>query len=147
MLHHSSVGQVHVEECYIMFTYTFLAFFICFSSKQLRFYHFHFFFWYSIKFPQQNINQSETGIGDKKLSLELHESEDLRRNGNESDDDAFQYNCNSDGEEDQDGEVEFSMRKMNEGTFPNRNWIPCQTRGKGNLFHWKKIKSANAREA
>ena len=79
----------------------------------------------------------------------MHESEHQGRNGNESDDDAFQENCNSDGEKDQDGEVDFPclIRKMNEGTFINRNWIPCQTRGKGNLFHWKKIKSANAREA
>ena len=30
------------------------------------------FFWWSIKFPQQNINQSETEISDKKLSVELY---------------------------------------------------------------------------
>ena len=29
------------------------------------------FFWWSIKFPQQNTKQPETGIGDKKFSLEL----------------------------------------------------------------------------
>ena len=53
----------------------------------------------------------------------MHESEHQGRNGNESDDDAFQENCNSDGEEDQDGEVDFPclIRKMNEGTFLNRN--------------------------
>ena len=32
-------------------------------------------FWWSIEFPQQNINQSETGIGDKKLSEELYEKD------------------------------------------------------------------------
>ena len=37
-------------------------------------YHFHFSFWWSIKFPQQNNNQSETGIGDKKLSVELYDN-------------------------------------------------------------------------
>ena len=34
----------------------------------------HFFLWWSIKFMQQNINQSETGIGDKKLSVKLYAS-------------------------------------------------------------------------
>ena len=48
------------------FHITFLAF-----SKKLCFYQFHFLFWWSNKFSQQNINQSETGIGDKKLSVEL----------------------------------------------------------------------------
>ena len=31
-----------------------------------------FFFWWSIEFTQQNINQWETEIGDKKLSVELY---------------------------------------------------------------------------
>ena len=35
------------------------------------FYHFHFLFWWSIKFSQHNINQSETRIGYTKLSAEL----------------------------------------------------------------------------
>ena len=43
---------------------TFLHFFVAFQLK-LCFSHFHFFFFESVKFPQQNINQSETGIGDK----------------------------------------------------------------------------------
>ena len=47
-------------------------YFFCFSSKNLCFYHFHFFFWWAIKFPQQSINQLETGIGDKKLSVKLY---------------------------------------------------------------------------
>ena len=36
------------------------------------FYHFYFFFWLSLKFPQQNINQSETWIGGFQLSVELY---------------------------------------------------------------------------
>ena len=36
------------------------------------FYHFHFFFWWSIKFPQQHINQSETWIGGVQMSVELY---------------------------------------------------------------------------
>ena len=52
-------------------TYTFLGFF-CFSWKSSRFHHFWFFFWRSIEFLQQNIDQSETGITDKKLLLELY---------------------------------------------------------------------------
>ena len=36
------------------------------------FFSFSFRFWWSIKFPQQNINQSETEIGDKKLSVQLY---------------------------------------------------------------------------
>ena len=39
--------------------------------KKIMFCYFHFFFLWSIKFPQQNINQSEIGIGDKKLLVEL----------------------------------------------------------------------------
>ena len=33
MLHHGSVGQVQSKECYFIITYTFLAFFCCFTSK------------------------------------------------------------------------------------------------------------------
>ena len=36
------------------------------------FYCFRFLFWWSIEFLQYNTNQSETGIGDKKLSVELY---------------------------------------------------------------------------
>ena len=70
MLHHRSMGRVHSKDknaalywyTYI-FTYIFLAFFFfLFFIKYLLFYHFHFFFWWSIKFPQRNINHSsETG--------------------------------------------------------------------------------------
>ena len=38
MLHHGLVGQVQSKECSFMFTYTFLTFFCCPSSKILRFY-------------------------------------------------------------------------------------------------------------
>ena len=64
--------QVQSKNCYFMFNYTFSVFCFCFSSKKLCFYHFHLFFWWNIKVPQQNINQSETTIGDKKLSMELY---------------------------------------------------------------------------
>ena len=46
--------------------------FCCFSSWNLRFCHFHFFFWRNIKFSQQNICKVKTRIGDHKLSVELH---------------------------------------------------------------------------
>ena len=78
MLHHVSVGWVYIKECYFIVTYTFLAFLLLFLSQNLCFYHFHFFFfsffffWWSIELPKQNINQSETRISDKKLSVELY---------------------------------------------------------------------------
>ena len=72
ILQQGSVGRVHSKECYFIFTYTFLAFCCCFSLKNVCFFHFHFLFWWSIEFLQQNINQSETWIGDKKLSVELY---------------------------------------------------------------------------
>ena len=56
---------------------TFVAFFVVFNHK-ICFYHLHFlflfffFFWWIVKFSKQNINQSETGIGDQKLSMELY---------------------------------------------------------------------------
>ena len=57
---------------HILFWYVFFLFFVLFFIKKICFYHFHFSFWWSTKFPQQNINQSETGIGEKKLSVELY---------------------------------------------------------------------------
>ena len=67
-LHHGPVGQVQSKECCSLLTYTFWHFCCCFLSKELCFYHFHFFFfWQKIKFPLQNINQSKTWVGDKKL--------------------------------------------------------------------------------
>lgn len=45
MLHDGSVLQVQTKGCCFMFTYTFFKRFLgCFSSKNLRFFHFHFFF-------------------------------------------------------------------------------------------------------
>ena len=70
---HGSVGRVHSKEYYFIFTYTFLAFFLfcfCFSSKNLCFYHF------------QNINQSETRIGNNELSVEKFKNKQPRNNHN-----------------------------------------------------------------
>ena len=59
-----------------MFICILLVFFCYFSTKNLflnkidLIYHFYFFFWWSLKFPQENIKQSEIGIGDKKFSAE-----------------------------------------------------------------------------
>ena len=67
-----SVERVQSKKRYLMFTYVFLAILLLFFIKKLCFYHFHDFFWRSIKFPQQNINHSQTGIDNKKLSVEMH---------------------------------------------------------------------------
>ena len=89
--------------------------------------------------------------------MELYESNDLERNGNESDDDVSEYDCNSDVEEDQDGEVEFSMSDMEVGqrNISKQKLNPLPNKGKrklvsltGSQQHRKsKIKSANIREA
>ena len=50
----------------------FLDIFLLFFIKKFVFLPISFFFWWSIKFRQQNINQSEARIGDKKLSVELY---------------------------------------------------------------------------
>ena len=47
----------------------FLAFFYCFHQKNCVL--IKFFFWWSIKILQQNINHLENGTGNKKLSVEL----------------------------------------------------------------------------
>ena len=57
----------------------YFRFFFSFFIKKLCFYYFHFFSWWSIKFPQQNINQSETRIGDEKLSVELYVNIDSQK--------------------------------------------------------------------
>ena len=44
MLHHGSVRRVDIKECYFTITKTFLAYFCCFSSKNLSFYYFRSFF-------------------------------------------------------------------------------------------------------
>ena len=67
--YHESWGEFRVKNAALcMFKYTFLASFIVFHPKITVFIT-SIFFWWSIKFPQQKINQSETGIGDKKLSI------------------------------------------------------------------------------
>ena len=85
--HHVSVEQVPNKECYFITTqkmkFPIKYFFskcdqirrklgiccrcccCCFAFHQL-------FFWWSFKFPQLNVNKSETRIGDKKLSVELY---------------------------------------------------------------------------
>ena len=72
MIHHGAARQDQGEECYFMFIYNFSHFLVVFHQKFVFLYYFCFFFWWSIKSPQQNINRSETGTGDKKLSVELH---------------------------------------------------------------------------
>ena len=37
MLHQWEMGRVQIKECYVMFTYNFVAFFCCFSSKNCIF--------------------------------------------------------------------------------------------------------------
>ena len=64
-----SVRRVQNKEYYLCFHSLFWHFCSCFSSKNLCFSHFHFFFWWNIQFLQQNITQSETWIGDTKLSI------------------------------------------------------------------------------
>ena len=48
--------------------------FLLFFIKKMCLYHFHFFFRWSTKFPHQNIDQSETGFGNTKLSVELYDT-------------------------------------------------------------------------
>ena len=64
--------QILFFYCFSLLFLLFFTFFLMFFIKKLCFYYFDFFFWRSIKFLQQNINQSEAGIGDKKLTMEMH---------------------------------------------------------------------------
>ena len=64
MLHHGSVRQVQSKVCYFIVTDTFLSFFVVFHHKNYAFIIFISFFDEISNFPEQNINQSETGIGD-----------------------------------------------------------------------------------
>ena len=70
MLHHGSVGRVQCKECCYVFTFTLLAFFVVYHQKKLWS---SFSFLFLMRYPQQHTNQSEIGIGDKKLSVELYE--------------------------------------------------------------------------
>ena len=65
MSHMGQWGEFRVKNITICLHIIFRHFLIFFFFKD----NFHFFLWWSIKFRPQNINQSETGIGDKKLSL------------------------------------------------------------------------------
>ena len=71
-------GEFRVNNATLCLHFLFWYCFCCFSSRNLCFYNFHFIFWWSIKFPLQNINQSETRIGDKKLSEELYSNKKNR---------------------------------------------------------------------
>ena len=71
-------GEIRIKEYYYKFTYTFLAFSCYFFHQKICIFIILIFFWQSIKFPQHNINQSETGIGDKILSVELFVNHDPR---------------------------------------------------------------------
>ena len=74
MLHHMPVGRFDIKEyCLMLLMLHILSwhFLLCFI-KYLLFFHFHFFFWWTIKFIQQNINQSEPRIGNKKFPVELY---------------------------------------------------------------------------
>ena len=67
-LHHGPVGQAQIKERCSLLTYTFWHFLLLFFIKRIVFLSFSFlFFWQKIKFPLQNINQSKTWVGDKKL--------------------------------------------------------------------------------
>ena len=63
-------GRVQNKICY-GFMYFFGTFLSMFFIIKFEFLLLSFLFWRSIKFPQQNINQSEARLGDKKLSVEL----------------------------------------------------------------------------
>ena len=74
MFHHGSVNQVQNTKTLLYVFIYFFGFFCycCFSSLNSCFYHFYSFFWWSIKFPQLNINQSEAEFRGLKLSVELY---------------------------------------------------------------------------
>ena len=68
----SQWGELRVKNATLCLHLFFGIVSCCFSSRNWCFYHFHVFFWWTIKFSQQNINQSELGISNKKLSVELY---------------------------------------------------------------------------
>ena len=77
MLYHGSIGASLRQRCNFTFSSSLSAFCCCcccFSSQNLCFYYFQFFFRRSIKFPLQNINQSETEIRGRKMSVEMYVS-------------------------------------------------------------------------
>ena len=78
MLHHGSVGQVQSKECYFRLIFTFLAFFVVFYQQICAFIIFISFLDEVANF-RDRINQSKTGIGDKKLSAKLNVGTDFER--------------------------------------------------------------------
>ena len=66
------MGQVQSKECYFMLKYSFLAFVlgVAVFLQKMGFYHFRF-------HNKIFINQSETEIADKKLSVELYDDHSL----------------------------------------------------------------------
>ena len=58
--------------CLQILSWHFFVLFFYQKKKKKCFHNFYFFFWWSNEFPKQNIKQSETAIGDKKLSVELY---------------------------------------------------------------------------
>ena len=67
-------GEFRIRMLFYTFMH-FLPFFVCFLFF-IKFVLLSF----SFRFPQQNINQLETGIGDPKLSVELYNSEKVYSN-------------------------------------------------------------------
>ena len=70
----SLIHRRPVRQCYFLFTYTFLAFFVVFHQKICVFIYlfiYSFIYLWNINFPQENFDELETGIGDRKLSVEL----------------------------------------------------------------------------
>lgn len=60
----SQVSGARPQERYFIFTFTFLGFCCCFLS-------FSSLLWWSVEYRQHDINQSQTGISDKKLWVEI----------------------------------------------------------------------------
>ena len=73
MLHHGSVDEFRVKNASLCL-HTLLTFFIAIHQKICVFIIFiSFFDEVSTEFPQQNINQSEIGIGENKLLVKLYD--------------------------------------------------------------------------
>ena len=64
----SRVSEVSSEWRILLYVYmySFGIFLLFFIEKSLCLWSFSLFFWWSVKFPQQNVNQSETGSNAKK---------------------------------------------------------------------------------
>ena len=72
-LDHGAVGRVQNEKILLYaFIYFFWHFFVVLHNKICVFMILFLFFKWSIKFPQQSINQSKTGLGGAKLLAKLY---------------------------------------------------------------------------